>query len=87
MKKITIKRLMYHSPNSGQIFIGERTYDGSLTDENILCSVHEIGKTKWVDGQLWLIKGDVLLYRITVEPFVQYQRTWRDTVREWLKLA
>ena len=87
MRKITVKRLMYHSPNSGRVIIGGCTYDGNLTDENILGSVHELGKTQWINGQLWLMRDDDLLYRITVESFTQYQRTWFDTLRKWFGVS
>lgn len=78
MKKIYVKRLMYHSPNSGRVLIGGITYDGKLSNNSILNSVHEVGKTAWIGNELWLIRGDSLIYRITVESFPQFQKSWYD---------
>ena len=85
MKRITVKRLMYHSPNSGKTYIGGLTYDGDLTDANILGMVHEVGKTAWIGDELWLVRGDQLVYRITVEPFTQYQKSWYDLIMDWIR--
>ena len=85
MKKIIVKRLMYHSPASGQIFYGGEEYDGNLTDDNILGAIHEIGKTAWVGDQLWAIRGEDLVYRITVEQFVQYQKRWFELLWDQIR--
>ena len=85
MKVIKVKRLMYYSPNSGEVLYGGHEFDGNLTDENILGSVHEVGKTKWINGDLWLMKGECFVYRITVEPFYQYQKQWFDYVWDWIR--
>ena len=78
MKCIPVKRLMYHSPNSGEILIGDVEYDGRLTDENILGSVHEVGKTQWIGNNLWFMRDEQFVYRITVETFYQYQKRWYE---------
>lgn len=85
MKKITIKRLVYHSPNSGAILYGDVEYNGRLSDENILGSVHEIGKTKWYGNQLWLMRDNEMIYRITVEPFTQYQKRWYELLWDQIR--
>ena len=36
MKKIIVKRIMYHSPASGETFYGATEYDGHLTAETFL---------------------------------------------------
>ena len=85
MKKTIVKRLVYHSPASGEVFYGGMEYDGNLTAENILGSIHEIGKTQWVNGNLWVVRDGQLIYRITVEDFIQYTKTrfelFMDAVR------
>ena len=43
MKKIMVKRLIYTNGN-GISHIGGHEYDGRLTDDNILCAIHEVGK-------------------------------------------
>jgi hypothetical protein len=78
MKRIKVKRLLYHSPNSGEIFYGGEEYDGNLTDDNILGSIHEVGKTVWYGDSLWAIRGEDLVYRITVEEFTQYTKSKFD---------
>lgn len=75
MKKITVKRLVYHD-GQGNFILGGYEYDGALTDANILGAVHEVGKTRWIGNELWLMRHGCPLYRITVESFTQYQKTW-----------
>ena len=77
MKKIIIKRLVY-TDGVGADRIGAHDYDGALSDHNILCSVHELGKTEWIGASLWLMKNGRPVYRITVQPFYQYQKSWYD---------
>ena len=79
MKKIQIKRLVYINCY-GEEYIGGIEYDGTLTDTNILVSIHEVGKTTWIENTLWLLCDGVPTYRITVQPFIQYQKRWYETV-------
>lgn len=69
MKKIKVKRLAYYNLITNDILWGAEEYDGNLTDENILDSVHELGKTEWRPtnwigpgnkwkNELWLLKPD-----------------------------
>ena len=85
MKKVIVKRLVYHSLVTGETFLGAEEYDGRLTDENILGALHEEGKTAWVNNHLWLIRGDNLLYRITVEEFPQYTKSWYDLLLDAIR--
>lgn len=85
MKKIIVKRLMYRSPASGDTFYGGETFDGNLSDDNILGAIHEIGKTTWVGDQLWAIRGNDLVYQITVEEFVQYQKRWFELLWDQIR--
>lgn len=78
MKKMMTKRLIYTSEGTGEEFIGANEYDGHLTDANILDSIHEVGKTAWIDETLWLLRDDVPIYRISVECFYQYTKSWFD---------
>ena len=84
MKKIVVKRLIY-TDGASPDRIGAHDYDGSLSDHNILCSVHELGKTQWIGSSLWLIKNGRPIYRITVEPFTQYQKSWYDLLLDMLR--
>ena len=79
MKKIQIKRLVYINCY-GEEYIGGIEYDGTLTDTNILGSIHEVGKTTWIENTLWLLCDGVPTYRITVQPFTQYQKRCYETV-------
>lgn len=85
MKKVIVKRIVYSSPASGETFYGATEYDGNLTDENILGAFHEVGKTAWVNGALWVIRGDDLVYRITVEEFPQYTKSWYDLLLDAIR--
>ena len=85
MKKIIVKRLMYTSGRTGEEHIGAIEYDGNLSDNNILCSVHEVGKTAWIGNALWLLRNGVPTYRITVLPFTQYQKSWYDLLLDAIR--
>lgn len=85
MKKVIVKRLVYHSLTTGETFLGAEEYDGHLTDENILGAFHEEGKTAWVNNHLWLIRDNDLLYRITVEEFPQYTKSWYDLLLDAIR--
>jgi hypothetical protein len=69
MKVIKVKRLVYSKLGCNEVIYGGIEYDGNLSDENILNSVHELGKTKWLsanwvgpedegEDELWLLKPD-----------------------------
>ena len=79
MKKIQTKRLVYIDYR-GDEYIGGIEYSGTLSNENILGSIHEVGKTTWIGDTLWLLRDGVPSYRITVQPFTQYQKHWYETV-------
>ena len=84
MKKITVKRLVYRDGNGNTKFGGVE-YDGALTDDNILGAVHEVGKTQWIGEGLWLMRNGVPIYRITVEPFYRYQKSWYNLLLDALR--
>ena len=79
MKKVITKRLVYTN-GAGEQHIGAYEYSGSMSNSNILGAVHEIGKTQWIGSQLWLFRNGIPIYHITVETFVQYQKTWFERV-------
>ena len=78
MKKTLIKRLVYTSAYTGEEFIGATEYDGQLSNSNILGSIHEVGKTVWMGENLWLLIEGTPTYRINVEHFYQYTKSWFD---------
>lgn len=78
MRKIIVKRLVYSVPFTNEVMYGAEEYGAHLTDENILGAIHEVGKTQWIGSNLWLMKGGVPRYRITVESFPQYTKSWFD---------
>ena len=77
MKKIQIKRLVY-SDGYGNNILGAQEYDSKLDNFNILCSIHEVGKTQWIGDSLWALQSGIPTFRITVEPFYQYQKRWYE---------
>ena len=85
MKKRKIKRIVYTSTTTGESFLGATEYDGALTDDNILGAFHEIGKTEWIDGNLWVVRDNQLLYRLAVEPTIQYTKSWYDWLLDAVK--
>lgn len=88
MRKIAIKRLVYNHLGTGEVCYGGEEYDGNLTDENILGAIHEIGKTEWCPNGYGLYQlnsnGD-LVYRISVETFYQYQKSWYNLFFDSIK--
>ena len=87
MKKIQIKRLVYTSAYTGEEFIGATEYNGQLSDSNILGSIHEIGKTVWIDNTLWLLRNDIPAFQIKVIPFYQYQKRWYELLLDAVRRA
>jgi len=83
MKKHMVKRLVYIGANDK--LIGNTEYDGHLTNDNILGSVHEIGKTAWMYGHLWLLKDDVPTYRIEVQEFYHLTKRWYERLLDAVK--
>jgi len=77
MKRITIKRLVYVGPQ-GETLFGAEEYDANLSDDNILGLIHEVGKTAWMGETLWLLCDGAPTYRIDVERFYQYTKSWFD---------
>ena len=78
MKRITIKRLVFC--RGDEYIIGATEYDGHLSDENILGSFHEVGKTVVYPYGMWLLKDGVPYYRVMVGKFYQYQKRWYELV-------
>ena len=104
MKVIKVKRLVYSKLGSSEVIYGGEEYDGNLSDENILGSVHEVGKTEWRPSlwigpgdnwanELWLLtpvdpnnpKFKLPTYRIYVDTFYRYEKTWWNTLCDNIK--
>ena len=85
MKKIKIKRLAYYAPHTNEIMYGATEYDSHLSDDNILFSIHEVGKTVWMGETLWLLQDGAPTYRIDVEPFYQYTKSWYDLLFDMIR--
>lgn len=83
MRKVWKKRVIYYRPWTQDVFYGGEEYDCALSDNNILGSIHTVGKTVWLyendpcyDAELWLLRPlpqnpNVKLpaYKIEVEEF------------------
>jgi len=91
MKKIKVKRLAYYNLITNDILWGGEEYDGNLTDENILGAIFTLGKHEWCPDGFGMYqvnhKGE-MVYRITVEPFYHYEKSWYDLlfdkIKRWL---
>ena len=83
MKKIKTKRLIFC--RGSEYLIGATEYDGKLTDENILQSFHEVGKTIVYPYGMWLLKNGEPYYRVSVCSFYQYQKSWYNLVSDNIK--
>lgn len=86
MKRVTIKRLVYVGPQ-GETLFGAKEYDAHLTDDNILGAIHEVGKTAWMGETLWLLVDGAPTYRIDVEKFYQYTKSWFDLLIDAVRRA
>ena len=86
MKRVTIKRLVYVGPQ-GETLFGAEEYDAHLTDDNILGAIHEVGKTAWMGETLWLLVDGAPTYRIDVEKFYQYTKSWFDLLIDAVRRA
>lgn len=97
MRKIVKKRLIYFCPWTHDVWYGAEEYDENMTDENILGAVYEVGKTSWCptgvfgNKELWLLKPypadpkvKLPLYKIQVEEFYIYHKSWFDRIRSFL---
>ena len=87
MKRTTIKRLTYYAPHTGETMYGAEEYDVHLSDDNILGAIHEVGKTAWIDETLWLLVENEPTYRINVERFYQYTKSWFDLLIDAVRRA
>lgn len=87
MKRTTVKRLTYYAPHTGEIMYGAEEYDARLTDDNILGAIHEVGKTAWMGETLWLLVDGAPTYRIDVERFYQYTKSWFDLLIDAVRHA
>lgn len=85
MKKIVIKRLIYTHLDTGEVHLGGTEYDGRLTDDNILGAVHEVGHTAWIGQSLWKLRNGIPQYKISVETFYQYQKSWYNLLSDSIK--
>ena len=55
MKRNKIKRVAIVSPTGERMYYPDE-YFSSLPDYAILCAIHEVGKTVWYNGALYLVK-------------------------------
>lgn len=88
MKRIITKRLMYRNLITNEISYGAEEYDSYLTNENILGAVYTIGKHEWHPHSLSLYqlnnRGE-LIYHITIEEFIHYQKSWYNHLSDSIK--
>ena len=84
MKKVMVKRLVYTN-NRNFDRMGCHDYDSTLSDHNILCAIHEVGKTRWIGQNLWLLYRGRPLYQIKVVTVTQYQKRWYENVLDALR--
>lgn len=92
MKKIKVKRLVYQNLATNEVAYGGEEYDGNLTDENILGCIHEVGRSLYYDrgytsnqSYLILMRDGLMTHRVTVETFIQYQKSWYNLLLDALR--
>ena len=90
MRKIKVKRLEYYHIGTGETTYGGETFDGALTDSNILGAIYEYGKHEWVcngyyNAMYQLTNQNEIQYRITVAVFYQYEKTTFDLMKDNIK--
>ena len=88
MKMVEKKRLIMYCPWTDEVIIGAQEFDASLSDENILGLLHEVGKTEWLPTypgthELWhLGENHMPDYKIEVEIFYVEVPTWFDRIKD-----
>ena len=90
MRKIKVKRLAYYHLGTGETTYGGETYNGSLTDANILGAIYTYGKHQWVpngehNAMYQYTDENTVKYRISVVIFYQYQKTTFDLMKDNIK--
>ena len=88
MKKIKVKRLVYYHLGTNEVHYGGVEYDGNLTNENILGALFTLGKHEWCPngyGMYQLNANGELKYRIIVETFYRYQKSWYNLLWDWIR--
>lgn len=88
MKKITVKRLVYTDVRTHEVSFGAEEYNGYLSDDNILGTIFTVGKHDWyprMRGIYQLDQDGNIIYHITVETFIQYEKTWIDYILDKIK--
>ena len=97
MKRIVKKRLSYYCPWTKEVMYGAIEFDGNMSDENILGSVHEKGKTAWLPTypdypELWLLKPLPAnprvrqpVYKIEVDSYVVEVPSFFDKLKAALR--
>lgn len=55
MRQNKIKRVAIVSPTGERMYYPDE-YIHTLSDYTILCAIHEVGKTIWYNGALYLVK-------------------------------
>jgi len=97
MKRIKVKRLVYSHFITGEVLYGGEEYDGNLSDENILGSIHEVGKTEWRptnwvgpgdkwEDELWLLMPDANDSNIKYPMYRIYVDTFYRYQKSWYNL-
>ena len=90
MKRIKIKRLVYHHLATNEEHYGGYEFDGNLTDENILGALFDFGKHEWIPNFGHTVmyqynnQGE-LVYRISVETFYRYEKSWYNLLADNIK--
>jgi hypothetical protein len=88
MKRIKVKRLVYYHLGTHEVHYGGFEYDNNLTDYDILGAIFTLGKHEWHPSMIGIYqlndKGE-LQYRITVETFYKYQKSWYNLFWDWIR--
>lgn len=78
MKKVTIKRVFLVDDDHNYLIIPQDFF-GTLSDEAILCAIHQRGKDEWIGNNLYRIihqNGVIHHWRYEVATITQYEKSW-----------
>lgn len=88
MKRIKVKRLVYHHLITNEIYYGGEEYDGNTETYNILCTIYEDGKHEWGPSYKSLYQRNAdgeWQYQIYVNRFEYAEKSWYNLVWDWIR--
>ena len=88
MKRIKVKRLVYHHLITNEVHYGGEEYDGDIASYNILCMIYEEGKHEWGPSCKSLYQKNAngeWQYQVYVNQFEYAEKSWYNLFWDWVR--